>query len=167
MTMRNKYWTLITIVLIAIIVIGGIVVWSGYSDSQPIEISIPSSQELQGKIYIDGAVSNPGSYPVKAEDSLQGIIQAVGGTTSDVDLSGLKLHIPRVGEELQPQKIDINRAEVWLLEALPGIGEVRAQAIINYRHQHGLFHNASELTKVEGISITTYEEIKHLITVAD
>ena len=48
-----------------------------------------------------------------------------------------------------------------------GFGEVKAQAIIDYRHQHGLFHNASELTKVEGISIATCEEIRHLITVAD
>ncbi|GAH80284.1 unnamed protein product, partial [marine sediment metagenome] len=37
----NKYWTLITILLVAIIVIGGIVAWSRYSPSQPIEISIP------------------------------------------------------------------------------------------------------------------------------
>ena len=163
----NRYWALVIILLVAIIAIGSTVVWSRYSGSQPIEISIPSSQELQGKIYIDGAVSNPGFYPVKAEDSLQGIIQAAGGTTNGADFSGLKLYIPRVGEELQPQKIDINRAEAWLFQSLPGIGEVRAQAIIDYRHQNGAFHNINELTKVEGIGITTYEQSKHLITVAD
>jgi len=50
---------------------------------------------------------------------------------------------------------------------LPGIGEVRAQAIIDYRRQNGPFHNISELTKVEGIGTATYEQIKQLITVAD
>ena len=163
----NRYWTLIIILLVVIVAIGSTVVWSRYSGSQPIEISIPSGQELPGRIYIGGAVNNPGSYPVKAGDSLQDIIQAAGGTASNADLSSFKLYIPWLGEEIQPQKIDLNRAEAWLLEALPGIGEVRAQAIIDYRCQNGPFHNISELTKVEGIGITTYEQIKQLITVAD
>jgi len=163
----NRYWTLIIILLVVIVAIGSTVVWSRYSSSQPIEISIPSGQELPGRIYIGGAVSNPDSYPLKTGDSLQDIIQAAGGTVSNADLSRLKIYIPQLGEEIQPQKIDLNRAEAWLLEALPGIGEVRAQAIIDYRCQNGPFHNISELPKVEGIGITTYEQIKQLITVAD
>ncbi len=163
----SKYWTLITILLVAIIAISSIVAWSRYSRSQPIEISISPAQELARRIYIDGAVVNPDSYPLKAGDSLQDIIQAAGGTTSGADLSGLKIYIPRMGEELQPQKIDLNRAEAWLLEALPGIGETRAQAIIDYRQQNGPFNNINELIKVEGIGTATYEKIKDWVTVAD
>ncbi len=162
----NKYGTLITILLIAIIAISSIVACSRYSPSQPIEISIPTAQELPGRIYIGGAVSNPGFYPLKAGDSIEALIQAVGGTTN-ADLNQLKLYIPQTGEEEQPQKINLNRAEVWLLEALPGIGETRAQAIIDYREQNGLFNNINELTKVEGIGTATYEKIKYLITVSD
>lgn len=167
MTKFNKYWALIIILLVAIIIIGSLVAWSRYSGSQPIEISISSGQEWEGRIYVGGAVSNPGFYPLKAGDSPPDIIQAAGGTTSSADLSHLKIYIPQVGEETQPQKINLNRAEAWLLEALPGIGEVRAQAIIDYRRQNGPLRNISELTKVAGIGITTYEQIKHLITVAD
>ena len=167
MTRLNKYWTLFIVFLIAIIAIGSIVFWSRYSGSQPIEISISSEQEWQGRVYIGGAINNPGFYPVNAGDSLQNIIQAAGSTTNTADMSNLKIYIPRIGEEIEPQKIDLNRAQTWLLEALPGIGEVRAQAIIDYRRQNGLFHNINELTKVDGIGITTYEQIKHLITVAD
>ena len=163
----NKYWVLISIFLIAVIVIGGIILWFRYSSSQPIEISLSTEQEWQGRVYISGMINNPGCYPVKTGDSLQDIIQAAGGTASSADLSNLKIYIPQVGEEIQPQKININRAEVWLLEVLPGIGEVKAQAIIDYRHQNGLFNNIFELTKVDGIGIATYEQIKHLITVAD
>ena len=163
----NRYGTLIIILLVAIIAIGGKVVWSRYSGSQPIEIYISSEQEWQGGIYVGGAVSNPGIYPLEAGDSLPHIIQAAGGTTSNADLSSLKIYIPWLGEEIQPQKIALNRAETWLFEALPGIGEVRAQAIIDYRRQNGPFRNISELTKVEGIGIATYEQIKRLITVAD
>ncbi|GAI74398.1 unnamed protein product, partial [marine sediment metagenome] len=54
---------------------------SRYSPSQPIEISIPTAQELQGKIYIGGAVSNPGFYSLQADDTIDALIQAAGGTT--------------------------------------------------------------------------------------
>jgi len=167
MTRFNKYGALFIVFLIAIIAISGTVFWSRYSSSQPIEIYTTSEPELLSTIYIGGAVNNPGLYPVKAQDNLQDIIQSVGGTTSTADPSNLKIYIPQIGEKIQPQKINLNRAEAWLLEALPGIGEVRAQAIIEYRHQNGLFHNINELTKVNGIGIATYEQIKHLITVAD
>ncbi len=167
MTKLNKYWALIIILLVAIIAIGGIAIWPRYSGSQPIEISIASEQELSGSIYIGGAVNNPGFYPLKAEDSLEDIIQATGGTTGSADLSSIKIYIPQVGKQIQSQKIDLNRAEAWLLEALPGIGEVRAQAIVDYRRLNGPFDNIKEITKVEGIGITTYEQIKHLVTVAE
>jgi len=172
----SKYWTPLIILLVAAITVGGIVAWSRYSGSQPIEIllSKPPSQEQLNKIYIGGAVNSPGFYPLRAGDTIEaliqaagGTIQAAGGTVASADPSGLKLYIPEVGEKEQPQKIDLNRAEVWLLEALPGIGETLAQRIVDYRDQNGPFQNISELTKVEGIGAATYEEIKPLITVAD
>jgi competence protein ComEA len=163
----NRYWALAIVLLITIIAAGSVIVWLRYSPSQPIEISTPPSQELEGEIYISGAVTNPGFYHLKTEDSIGDIIQAAGGTSSGADLGQLKLYIPDVEEEYQPQRIDINRAEVWLLQALPGIGEIRAQAIVDHRRQNGPFHNINELIKVKGIGTTTYEQIKYLITVAE
>ncbi len=163
----SQYWTLITILLVAIIIISGIAVWLKYSPSQPIEISIPTAQEMQGEIYIGGAVSSPGFYPLKAEDTVEALIQAAGGTTDSADLDWLRLYVPETQDEEQPQKIDLNRAEVWLLEALPEIGETLAQRIVAYREQNGPFNNINELIKVEGIGTATYEKIKHLIAVAD
>ena len=162
----NRFGTLVTLILVAIIVIGGIVVWLRYSGGQPIEIAQSPSQELDGEIYISGAITSPGFYPLKVGDSIEALIQAAGGITDNADLSQLKLYIPETGEE-QPQKIDINRAEIWLLEALPGIGEAKARAIIAYREQYGPFRNINELIKVEGIGTTIYERIKELVTVAD
>ena len=167
MTKVNKYWTLIITLFVAIIIVGSIIAWSRYSPSQPIEISPPPPPQLQGEIYVGGAVINPGFYPLKTGDSVEDIIQAAGGATSSADLTVTKLYIPTAGEEHQPQKINLNRAEAWLLQALPGIGETLAQRIINYRQRNGPFHNINELTKVEGIGAATYDKIKHLITVAD
>ncbi len=165
----NQYWTLLIIFLIVIIAFGGVVTWSRYSRSQPIEISVSNSpsQRLPGEIHLGGAVSNPGFYPLKDGDTIEALIQAAGGATSDADLAELKLYVSEVGVEPQPQKINLNRAEVWLLEALPGIGETRGQAIIDYRLQKGPFQSINELTRVEGIGTATYEKIKHLITVAN
>ncbi|MFC1983718.1 helix-hairpin-helix domain-containing protein [Chloroflexota bacterium] len=162
----NRCWTLITILLVAIIAISSIVACSRYSRSRLVEISIPSAQELQGEIFIGGTVSNPGFYPLKTGDTIEALIQAAGGT-SNADLSRLKLHVLQTGDEEQPQKIDLNRAEAWLIEALPEIGEDRAQDIVAYREQNGLFHNITEITKVKGIGTAIYEQIKHMITVAD
>ena len=78
---------------------------------------------------------------------------------------------PETGDEANPaeppQKIDINRAEAWLLQALPGIGESKAQAIIAYRQQNGDFQHIIEITEVEGIGPAIYEDIKEQITVGD
>jgi competence protein ComEA len=171
----SKYWTLLIILLVAAITVGGIAAWSRYSGSQPIEISAskPPGQEQPDQIYIGGAVNNPGFYPLKAGDSIAALIQAAGGTSTSADLSGLKLYISdagkvaEAGEEEEPQKINLNRAEVWLLEALPGIGETLAQRIVDYRCQNGPFPNTNELIKVEGIGTATYQQIKDRVTVAD
>jgi competence protein ComEA len=163
----NRFWTVITVLLIAVIVIGGIIAWQKYRPPSPIEISLLPSPELTGEVYIGGAVNNPGSYPLKSSDSIEALIQAAGGTTDNADLAQIKIYIPTVGEKEEPQKININRAEAWLLEALPGIGETLAQRIIDYRQKNGAFHNITEITEVEGIGPSIYDQIKDLITVAD
>jgi competence protein ComEA len=167
MAKLSRLWLIIIVLLVAIIVTGSIIAWSRYRPGQPIEISLPPPAEMHGEIYVSGAVNNPGIYNLRAEDSIVDIIQAAGGITNSAEPGYIELYVPEAGESDSPQKIDINRAEDWLLEALPGIGEVRAQAIIDYRYHNGPFRHITELTKVEGIGINTYEQIKHLITVAD
>ena len=48
---------------------------------------------------------------------------------------------------------------------LPGIGEVKAQAIIDYREREGRFRRTDELLKVPGIGSVTYERLSELVTV--
>jgi comEA protein len=121
-TGTNRFWALITLLLIAVIVIGGVVAWQNYRPNHPIQITL-------------------------AEET-----NATEGVSAQED---------------EPQKIDINRAEAWLLEALPGIGPSKAQAIIDYRQQNGGFGHIAEITEVPGIGQDIYENIKDLITVGD
>lgn len=161
------FWTLVIVALLIIITGGGIVAWLRYRPAQPIEISLPQGEEFQGRIYMDGAVTIPGVYPFTTRDNIEALIQAAGGATASANLSGLKLYLPRGGERDEPQKIDINRAEGWLLSALPEIGEKLAQRIIDYRQQNGRFRRIDEIARVAGIGEKTYQKIKPLITVSD
>lgn len=62
--------------------------------------------------------------------------------------------------------VDINTADQEELESLPGIGTVKAQAILDYRSSHGPFDSIEDLLKVEGIGEKLLEEIRDYITIS-
>jgi competence protein ComEA len=160
-------WSLITAVLVIIIIAGGVIIGLNYSRSQPIQITMSSAPVPEGEIYMGGAVNNPGIYPFYAGDSLEDILRAAGGVADDADLSHVELKVMAEGMMAEFQKVNINAADAWLLTALPGIGDVRAQAIITYRQQNGPFRDINELLNVEGIGTITLDNIRDLITVGD
>lgn len=61
--------------------------------------------------------------------------------------------------------ININTADLQTLESLPGIGAAKAQAIIDYRTEHGNFKSIDELKNVKGIGDKVLEKIKEQIEV--
>ncbi len=60
-------------------------------------------------------------------------------------------------------KIDLNRAEWYEFIILPGIGEKRAKAIVEYRKSKGAFRTIDQLSEVNGIGKKTVKRIKDLI----
>jgi len=168
MSRADKFYLFVTIFLLAAAIAGGIMLIVQHGRSQSVEIVLSQTEppEISGEVYIGGAVSNPGFYPLREGDSIQALLLDAG-VESDANLSHIKLYIPREGEEQSPQKIDINRAEAWLLEALPRIGEVLAQRIVDYRSENGSFQRIEDVLKVSGIGPETFENIKNYITVSD
>jgi len=164
----NKYWLLIIAFLLVSLISGGIVLAVQQSSHKPIEISLSQAAPIQceGEIYIGGSVANPGFYPLREDDAIETLIQAAG-LTPDADTDKIKIYVPKTGEGSEPQRINLNRAEAWLLDALPGIGPDKAQAIINYRNQNGSFHRIEDLLNVQGIGNTTLDTIRDLITLED
>lgn len=61
-------------------------------------------------------------------------------------------------------KINVNTADVQTLQALDGIGEVKAKAIVEYRQKHGPFKKAADLANVTGIGEATVEKLKSSIS---
>jgi len=101
----GKLWTPLTILLVVIIALSGIFTWSRYQVTQAKEISIADDYPLEqypGGIYSGGAVANPGFYPLKADDSIETLVQAAGGATISTDSSVIKLYISQAGDEAVP-----------------------------------------------------------------
>ncbi len=164
----EKYWLIIVAFLFVSILAGGIILAVNQSRHRPLEISLTHSPQLRydGDIYIGGAVANPGLYSLREGDTLDSLVQTAG-LMPDADTDKIEVYIPEVGEMSQPQKIDLNRADTWLLDALPGIGPGRAEAIVDYRGQNGPFHRVEDLLNVEGIGESTLDSMRDFITVQD
>jgi competence protein ComEA len=168
MSRVDRFYLFITIFLLIAAIAGGITLAVQHSRNQPVEIVLSQTEAPQqsGELYIGGAVANPGIYPWQEGDTIQAILLDTG-VELDADLSHIEIYVPREGEQQSPQKIDINRAEPWLLDALPGIGEVTAQAIVDYRDENGPFRTIEDLLKVKGIGEGTLDKIRDYITVSD
>lgn len=145
-------------------------------------------QEPEPDIYVDvkGAVKAPGLYEAKQGERVMDIIERANGFTSEADENAINLaervedemivYIPKLGEESKSINgdtgkngdaalVNINEADSSQLLTLPGIGEAKASAIMEYREQNGGFKDAAELKEISGIGEKTFEKLKELITV--
>ena len=66
---------------------------------------------------------------------------------------------------LEGEVIDLNTADEYDLQRLPGIGESRARAILAYREEHGPFQSVDELDNVEGIGEGILSVLRDYVTV--
>lgn len=79
--------------------------------------------------------------------------------------NGMQPAQPPAAETVPAGLININTADKAALMTLNGIGEVKAQAIIDYRRENGSFTSVNELLRVSGIGEKTLEKIRPYITV--
>lgn len=77
----------------------------------------------------------------------------------------LTLFLGATGIQVQAsEKVNLNTATLEELQELPGVGEVIAQRIIDYRSENP-FENVEEIIEINGVGETRYNKIKDLITI--
>jgi len=145
-----------------------------------------TTQETVIFVDIKGAVKNPGVYQMKVGDRVKDALDAAGGMTAEADSQKVNLAkrledqmvivVPKVGEEAEEipagetrkeatkeGKVNINTATVEELKTLKGVGEKKAEAIIEYRKKNGSFQTKEDLMKVRGIGKKLFESFQERI----
>ena len=147
---------------------------------------VSTTQETVIFVDIKGEVKNPGVYQMKVGDRVKDALEAAGGLTEEADSQKVNLAkrledqmvivVPKVGEEAEEipagatskeeakeGKVNINTATVEELKTLKGVGEKKAEAIIEYRKKNGSFQTKEDLMKVRGIGKKLFESFQERI----
>ncbi len=156
------------------------------------KLAVEESQEII--VDVKGAVHAPGVYTMADHHRVIDAVKKAGGFSDEAEQNAVNLakvvedqmviYIPKVGEEElqstvlneasvsaeEPETsealIDINHAQKEALMTLNGIGSSKADSILSYREEHGLFQTIEDIKKVSGIGDATYENLKDDITVS-
>jgi competence protein ComEA len=135
-------------------------------------------------VHVAGAVRRPGLYRLRDGSRVADAVARAGGATKKADLAAVNLAAPVVdgSQVLLPSraspgapaaagtgsaplaKVSLASATIEQLEALPGIGPVTAQRIVDHRDRHGPFRSVDDLDAVSGIGPARVEQLRELVT---
>jgi len=133
-------------------------------------------------VYVCGAVKEPGVVALEPGSRVGDALRAAGGFARDADenhvnlaawvADGEQVYFPTKEEvlteraqEAESGLVNINTADAAALSTLPGIGESRAEDIIRYRKEKGIFETKEDIMKVSGIKDSVFDKIRDKITV--
>ncbi len=153
------------------------------------KFSEPNEKSVS-KIMVDlkGAVTKPNVYQISSDERLVDLIKEAGGFTDQADQKSINLsaklkdeeviYVPKIGENSSTEntdssansvtsqvsttteKININQADLTELQKLTGVGQKKAQDIIDFRTENGDFKSLEDLGKVSGFGDKTLEKLK-------
>lgn len=138
------------------------------SNISPIEIPILESRKI--KVYVSGEVKKSGVYELPSDARLIDALSIAGGLAENGTIGDNNLaRVLQDGEQInfdnknnplknsgvknlkQSNCININDSDLKQLDALPGVGPVLAQRILDYRESNGRYAEVAQLSNVEGI----------------
>lgn len=158
---------------------------NGLEIPEEAEEEIIKETERDQSIMVDikGAVQNPGVYEVQANMRVHDVVQLAGGLTENADVFSINfaervydemtIIVMEKGQEIASNsggngtspKVKVNHATKEELMTLPNIGPSKADAIIQYREENGMFQKPEDLMEVSGIGEKTFEQLKDFIQI--
>ena len=173
---------------VAVVVVGGRVLRPAAprGTAPPLIRAKPtSSHPRAAQLVVDvaGAVKHAGLYRLPQGSRIADAVARAGGATARAQLDLVNLAAPLAdGEQvLVPARgpgvaaagaaagpsptapVDLNSATIEQLDALPGVGPVTAQKIVDYRQAHGPFRSVDELDAIPGIGPARIENLRGLV----
>jgi competence protein ComEA len=151
----------------------------------PVRVAAPArSVPARAPLFVDvvGAVRRPGLYRLRDGARVADAVRRAGGPTAKAQLELLNLAalisdgeqvvVPRAGAggavgtaggAAPGGPVHLNSATLEQLDALPGVGPVTAQKILDFRQAHGAFGSVDELDAVPGIGPARLETLRDLV----
>ena len=133
-------------------------------------------------VDVEGAVRRPGLVRLAAGARVADAVARAGGATRLADRNAVNLAapvsdgqqvlVPRRGAETGAVAsgsgapggpVSLSAATAEQLDALPGVGPVTAQKIVDYRARHGAFHSVDELDAIPGIGPARLADLRGLV----
>lgn len=138
-------------------------------------------------VEVKGEVTRPDVYELEEGSIVKELIDMAGGLTKEADISRInrakklqnhelvvignindKENMNMIEESSEAEYdglININSANLEELKKISGVGDVKAQSIIEYREKNGGFKSIDEIKNIDGIGEKTFEKIKDKITI--
>ena len=161
------------------------------SDAYVAEAIVDDHRVADIVVYLVGGIMRPGVYYVQLGTRLVTVVDMAGGFHELADREaanlamelkdGQRYRIPLLGDTPEismlvnesgaplassiQQKVNVNTADIAMLQTLPGIGPSRAQAIVDYRSKQGAFQLVDDIKRVSGIGESIFAQIHDRITV--
>ena len=149
-----------------------------------------AQEDLVILVDIKGEIKQPGVYELAHDARLNELILLAGGFTENAEVRQINLaeklsdqqmiYVPNqdeltfsidqlIEDEVEMAQssttVNINTADLTELQQLPGVGPSKAQAIIAYREENGLFKSIEGLLEVSGFGEKTFEKLKDSIVI--
>jgi competence protein ComEA len=192
-TLTRSRALVLALVLLALLVVAGRRLAGAGAASQPpaagrLEpIAAAPAPVSRIVVHVVGAVRRPGLYRLRDGSRIADALAKAGGAVPKADLAAVNLAAPLAdgsqvlvprgaatggaeaspspgGSPASPVKVSLASATLEQLDALPGIGPVTAQKILDYRAQHGPIRSADDLDAVPGIGPARVEQLRELVT---
>ena len=176
---RRQALVLAAAALALLAVAGRTLAGAGAASEQPSQalVAEPAAAAPKLVVHVAGAVRRPGLYRLVEGKRVADAVARAGGATAPADTAAINLAAPladgmqvlvprRVaggGGKAAGGRVSLNSATAAELDALPGIGPVTAQKILDYRAEHGGFRSVEDLDAIPGIGPARVEQLRDVV----